>query len=193
MNFANKITISRIFIMPIFAISLEMQGFFWGILSLICFLYATFSDWLDGYLARKNNLVSDFGKFIDPLADKIFVCAAFISFVKNPKLHISAWMVTLIVARELLITGLRTLAVSKGVVLAAQKSGKYKTAFQLIGIFLIILVSFIYDLEYSSKFILKQNITNIVRLIPIYVTWFLVIFTTYSGVDYLYNNRKLIN
>jgi CDP-diacylglycerol---glycerol-3-phosphate 3-phosphatidyltransferase len=193
MNLVNKITMSRIFIMPIFMFSLELGGIFWHFVALVCFGYATFSDWLDGYMARKYNCVTDFGKFMDPLADKIFVCAALIAFVSHKNLNIPAWMVTLILSREFLITGIRTLAVSKGVVLPAQKSGKYKTAIQLVGIFLIILVSLLYEFNLKGVNFFDSKIFEYISIFPALIMWVVVIFTTYSGIDYLYSNRKLIS
>ncbi len=187
MNLVNKITVSRIFIVPLFMFSLEMNGIFWHIISMICFFYATFSDFLDGYIARKNDIITDFGKLIDPLADKIFISSAFIYFASNKNLLVPAWGVSLILSREFLITGFRTLAATKGIVLGAQKSGKYKTSFQLIFIFLMILILILMD------FFGNQIVKNILvfYFVKIYI-YFLSIFTLLSGILYIYKYKRVL-
>jgi CDP-diacylglycerol--glycerol-3-phosphate 3-phosphatidyltransferase len=192
MNLSNKITLSRIAIMPIFMISLEMHSILWNFVALLCFGYATYSDWLDGALARKYNWVTDFGKFMDPLADKIFISAAFISFVSIKDLNIPAWMVTIILSREFIITGLRTIAVSKNVVLPAQTSGKFKTVFQLIAIGVTIVVLLIKDFERQGIFTLPVDLNIVLFNLPLIFMWLVVILTVFSGVSYIYSNRTLI-
>lgn len=187
MNVVNKITLSRILIVPLFMFSLEMKGISWHIFSMLCFFYATFSDFLDGYIARRDKIITDFGKIMDPLADKIFISSAFIYFVSNKNLLVPAWAVTLILAREFLITGFRTVAISDGIVLAAQKSGKYKTSFQLVFIFIEILLLILIDLFGTSVI---DNLL-IFYFIKIYV-YLLTIFTTISGVLYIYKYRKIL-
>ena len=192
MNLSNKITISRILIMPIFMVGLEMNGVAWKTIAFICFWYACYSDWLDGMLARKHGWVTDFGKFMDPLADKIFMAAAFIAFVGDPRFRIPAWIVTLILGREFMITGFRTIALSKGVVLPAQKSGKYKAVVQLVAIGAITLLALIYEMEKADMFFISENINLVLSYIPIILTWIVMLITVLSGISYIYSNRELL-
>ncbi len=192
MNLPNQLTMSRIAIMPIFIFALYEGGLFWHIIAFLCFLYASFSDFLDGVIARRNQCVTDFGKFMDPLADKIFISAAFITFVDFKVLNIPAWMVTIILSREFMITGLRTLAISKGVVIAAQKSGKFKTSAQLLAIFVILLICIYYDLEQNGIYTLSQNLRHYVEIVPNFLMLIITVLTFFSGLTYMYSNRSLL-
>ena len=132
MNTPNKLTIARMIIVPFLVIFL-LTG--WGgeanrYISLTLFVVASVTDWFDGYLARKNNLVTNFGKFMDPLADKLLVCSAMICMIDLKRL--SAWFVIIIIAREFIISGFRLIAAENGIVIAANYWGKFKTASQLI-------------------------------------------------------------
>src|SRR5476649_485373 len=148
MNLPNKLTVSR-FVLTAFFLGVLFCP--WPIpmrntLALILFSVASFTDFLDGRIARKRNLITNFGKLMDPLADKILTCAAFVAFVESTHLHpgapvkVAAWMVIIIVARELAITGLRLLAASKSVVLAAERFGKHKTISQIIAIIALLVI-----------------------------------------------------
>lgn len=139
MNTPNKLTIARMIIVPFLVIFL-LTG--WGgeanrYISLTLFVVASVTDWFDGYLARKNNLVTNFGKFMDPLADKLLVCSAMICMIDLKRL--SAWFVIIIIAREFIISGFRLIAAENGIVIAANYWGKFKTASQMIMIILLIL------------------------------------------------------
>lgn len=132
MNLPNKLTVSRFALTVGFLLVMFSRVPFHETIALALFCLAGISDFLDGYLARRHNLITNFGILMDPLADKIMVCSAFIAFVG---LHwIAAWMVVIVVARELAITGLRLLAASKNVVLAAEGYGKHKTISQIVAI-----------------------------------------------------------
>jgi CDP-diacylglycerol---glycerol-3-phosphate 3-phosphatidyltransferase len=193
MNIANKITISRILIMPAFIIGILDNSLGWRFVSLACFMYASFSDWLDGYLARKNNLVSDFGKFMDPLADKIFISSAFICFTSLHDLNIPAWMVIIIISREFIITGFRTLAVSKGVVIPAKSSGKFKTTSQLITIFVILVLLIIDSYEkYSGVHVLGYSMKVYTVTFPLITMSIVTALTLFSGISYIVENRNLL-
>jgi CDP-diacylglycerol---glycerol-3-phosphate 3-phosphatidyltransferase len=147
MNLPNKITISRIILIPFFMIfalfplsfgKVDLFGLEIGVNQLIAvliFIIASATDGIDGYIARKHNLVTNLGKFLDPLADKLLTTAAFILLVDTN--DIAGWMVIIILFRELSVTGLRLLAVEKGVVIAADKLGKLKTILQIVAISLI--------------------------------------------------------
>ena len=189
MNIANKITMLRIVLTFVFMIFLSLQGLWAKIISLSVFLIAALSDFLDGRIAHKKNIVTDFGKLMDPIADKILVLAAFAAFVQMRL--IKDWMFMIIISREILITSLRLFALNKGKVLSAGKIGKHKTLSQMIIIFFILgfivfrevrLAYFTWNPAWDSLFNFSINI----------IMWFIVILTTYSGFSYLWENRKII-
>ncbi|NEW65750.1 CDP-diacylglycerol--glycerol-3-phosphate 3-phosphatidyltransferase [Carnobacteriaceae bacterium zg-84] len=166
MNIANKLTLARMIAIPFFIVSMYVFQTF-EIAALI-FVLASITDWLDGYLARKYHLITNFGKFADPLADKILVLTAFILLVE--KHYIPAWIVCIIVCRELAITGLRLLLVEQGKVMAADWSGKIKTATQMFAIIFLLMNNF--------------HVGNIFLYICLF-------FTIYSGIEYFYKNRSV--
>ncbi|MBC8095015.1 MAG: CDP-diacylglycerol--glycerol-3-phosphate 3-phosphatidyltransferase, partial [Akkermansiaceae bacterium] len=130
MNLPNKLTASRFVLTAGFLVVIFREGKYYATIALVLFVAAGISDFLDGHIARKRNLITNFGILMDPLADKIMVCSAFIAFVG---LHwMPAWMAVVVVARELAITGLRLLAASKNVLLAAERYGKHKTISQIV-------------------------------------------------------------
>lgn len=139
MNTPNKLTIARMIMVPFFVL-FSLTG--WGgeanrYICLLIFVGASATDWFDGYLARKNNLVTNFGKFMDPLADKLLVCSALICMIELGRLP--AWIVIIIIAREFIISGFRLIAAENGVVIAANYWGKFKTVSQMVMIILLIL------------------------------------------------------
>ena len=138
MNLPNKLTILRVLMIPFFVFFMLVDfGYPGRIAALVLFCAASFTDFLDGFIARKYHLVTNFGKFMDPLADKLLVCSALICFVGNGEL--AAWIVIIIMAREFIISGFRLVASDNGVVIAANMWGKLKTVSQMIMIILIIL------------------------------------------------------
>ena len=136
MNLPNKITLTRIALVFVFMIFLFSKGLVFKTLALATFMVAAFSDYLDGFIAKKYKITSDFGKFMDPIADKILTLAAFLAFVEM-KL-IPAWMVVIILMRELIITGTRVVALNRGEVLPAGLAGKQKTVSQMFSIIVIL-------------------------------------------------------
>ena len=176
MNIANKLTIFRIFLVPVFILSILALGIK-NIIPFFIFIIAALTDTLDGYLARSKNLVTTFGKFMDPLADKILVCSALVMLIQIEK--VSAWMVCIVLAREFIISGFRILAASNGIVIAASIYGKFKTITQLIGI----------------SFILFDS-TDIIHL-PLnigIIFWYIsVLFTVISAIDYIVKNIKVLD
>lgn len=176
MNIANKITISRIFMVPLFMVLLLCDIPYGRSLALAVFVIASATDWLDGYLARKHQLISKFGQFMDPLADKILVMAALIGFVELGVLP--SWVVVLILARELLISIFRAVAASEGIVIAASKWGKYKTVSQMIMIILLLLDNY----PFSQWGIPMDWI----------FVWLAVALTLISGGDYIYKNKAVL-
>ncbi|TDT61551.1 CDP-diacylglycerol--glycerol-3-phosphate 3-phosphatidyltransferase [Fonticella tunisiensis] len=169
MNLANKLTILRIFLVPIFLFIIAIKVKYGNYIATAVFIIAALTDTLDGYIARSKNQITRFGKFMDPLADKLIVTAALISMVEMKKLP--TWVVMIIVAREFAITGLRAIAASEGVVIAASKWGKLKTVTQIIAI-----VAALMELPYNDVLISLA-----------------VIITIISGVDYIIKNKKLLN
>jgi CDP-diacylglycerol--glycerol-3-phosphate 3-phosphatidyltransferase len=181
MNTANKITIFRILIIPFFLVALFQANQVCSYIALVIFIIASATDGVDGYVARKYNQITNFGKFMDPLADKLLVASALISFVQFG--FMPAWAVIVIIAREFTITSLRVVAISQGAVIAASMSGKFKTVVQILAVCVTLFFSY-------TKFDLG-GFTNM-TLIYI-VTLICVLVTIYSGIDYLIRNRKVIN
>lgn len=179
MNIANKLTILRIILIPFFIfcfyinalnqpfILLNFHTTYANVVALLIFSIAATTDWLDGYLARKLNLISDFGKFMDPLADKMLTTAAFLIFIDQGVL--ASWIVFLILTREFIVSGLRMTAASKGVVIAAGWSGKFKTVLQFLSIIALLI---------------NPELT-IINMILIYS---MTIATIVSGVEYVVKN-----
>lgn len=195
MNLPNKLTIFRIILVPIMVIVpfLGIQGEFlgipvsWLVIDLI-FIIASITDKLDGYLARKNNQVTTFGKFLDPLADKILVLAAMVMLVEMAKLP--AWIPIIVLAREFIVSGYRLVAVEKGgQVIAASKWGKIKTVTQMIAIILAFLDLNAFGECFGGMLQGGDAILNFVVTIMMLVQ---TIATIFSGVDYLKGAKKLI-
>jgi CDP-diacylglycerol---glycerol-3-phosphate 3-phosphatidyltransferase len=189
MNLANKLTITRIVLTFIFMSFLFCQGMWAKSAALVTFLLAALTDFLDGMLAQKRNMVTDFGRLMDPIADKILVLAAFAAFVQMQL--IEAWMFVIIIAREILITSLRLFALNKGKVLSATRSGKHKTFSQMLVIFSILgfivakevmLVYFTWNPDWEKVF--RHGISILMLLT--------VTLTLYSGLSYLWKNRAII-
>ena len=189
MNIPNRITLLRIVLTFVFMFFLFCQGLWAKVLSLLIFTFAALSDLYDGWLANKRNMVTDFGKLMDPIADKILVLAAFAAFVQMQL--IDAWMFVIIISREILITSLRLFALNKGKVLAATKVGKHKTASQMVVIFAIL--GFIVLKEVMLRFFTWNPYWERLFRSGIYILMVLTVcLTLYSGVSYLWNNRKVI-
>jgi CDP-diacylglycerol--glycerol-3-phosphate 3-phosphatidyltransferase len=165
------------------------QGLWAKVISLVIFILAAISDFYDGWLAEKKNMVTDFGQFMDPIADKILVLAAFAAFVQMQL--IDAWMFVIIISREILITSLRLFALNKGKVLAASKAGKHKTLSQMAVIFSIL--GFIVLKEMMLEFYTWNPSWERFFRSGIYLLMILTVgLTLYSGISYLWQNRKII-
>ncbi|MDD4908661.1 MAG: CDP-diacylglycerol--glycerol-3-phosphate 3-phosphatidyltransferase [Candidatus Omnitrophica bacterium] len=189
MNLANRITMLRIVLTFVFMFFLFCEGLTAKVLSLFIFILAALSDFYDGWLAHKNNMVTDFGKLMDPIADKILVLSAFAAFVQMQLLD--AWMFVIIIAREIMITSLRLFALNKGKVLAAAKAGKQKTLSQMAVIFCILI--FIVLKEIMLRFYTwNPSWEKIFRLGIYFLMLITVVLTLYSGISYVWQNRKVI-
>ena len=157
---------------------------------LIVFILASITDFLDGKIARKYNLVTNFGKFMDPLADKLLVCAAMIGLVEMGR--IPAWVVIIIMSREFIISGFRLIASDNGVVIAASYWGKFKTVSQMVFTILIMVLGEVYyilEKSYNEIFIKMPNLATVSNAL----LWITAIFTIVSGVVYLIDSRKIID
>lgn len=176
MNLANKITIMRIMMIPLFMIILFSNINNSDYIAAAIFALASITDSLDGYIARSRNLVTTFGKFMDPLADKLLVSSALISLVQMGR--IPSWVVVLIIAREFTITGFRTIAASEGITIAASPLGKIKTITQLIAIISLLINNFPFRL--------------IGFPFDLIMTYISLIFTILSGVDYIFRNKQVL-
>jgi len=187
-NLANRITLARIFLVPIVTIFLlvrldlgsltigEYSISYNQVCALLLFIIAASTDGLDGYIARKRKIVTNLGKLLDPLADKLLMAAVLIALVEMGKL--GAWVAIIIISREWAVTGLRQVALLEGAVLAASKWGKWKTAVQITMIIVLLLNNFPF---------------NFIDLrIDLIVVWAAVLITVYSGIDYFVKNKNLI-
>jgi CDP-diacylglycerol--glycerol-3-phosphate 3-phosphatidyltransferase len=191
MNWANRLTVGRFFLSLIFVVSLN-SNWGWGrTVGLVVFLLAGISDYADGQIARRYSLVTDFGKLMDPLMDKIMIASAFICLV--PFKAIPAWVVVLIVSREFAITGLRLLALTNGKLLAAESLGKHKTAWQIITIIFFLLMLSISELSGFEKLGSEPGWFNTVWIYGgnIFLT-IAVTLTLVSGLGYLWKNHAVI-
>jgi CDP-diacylglycerol--glycerol-3-phosphate 3-phosphatidyltransferase len=188
MNLANRITLVRIFLVPLVTffllVRLELEPLTVGnysisynqVFALILFIIAASTDGLDGYIARKRKIVTNLGKLLDPLADKLLMAAVLISLVEMGKL--GAWVAIVIISREWAVTGLRQVALMEGQIIAASQWGKWKTAIQITMIIVLLLNNFPF---------------NFLDLrIDLFTVWAAVLITVYSGVDYFVKNKNLI-
>ena len=189
MNLANRLTMSRILLTFVFMFFLRCNGLWPKAISLVVFILAALSDYFDGMIAQRMNMVTDFGRLMDPIADKILVLAAFVAFVQMGLIY--DWMFVIIVAREILITSMRLFALNKGKVLSAARAGKHKTVLQMVVIFAILIFIVLKEvvLKYSTwnpawEEVFRQGIFFLMLLT--------VGLTLYSGLSYLWGNRKVI-
>lgn len=177
MNLANKLTLFRVALVPFFLLFMALDIPYSKVIATSIFIIASITDQLDGYVARSRNQITDFGKFMDPLADKLLVISALISLVE---LHmIGAWVVVVIISREFAVSGLRTLAASDGTVIAASVWGKLKTVIQMITIIWLLIF-------------MKQN-NNVIYNVSQVLIYSSVIITIISGIDYFVKNNTAIN
>lgn len=198
MSIANTLTLTRVLLVPPFLYFISYKTFLSQLLALIIFLIAAITDLLDGYFARQNKRVTNWGKFMDPLADKVLISAVFISFVSIPSLYIPVWMIVLIISREFIITGLRLLASSAGTVVAATMEGKVKTTSQIITIITILIILTIKS--YIGSYGLYQNlcfknrliIEFVFHLLPYSLLVITTFFTLFSGISYTIKHKDLI-
>lgn len=191
MNVPNKLTVSRFLLTVAFLVAVFSKCRYHETVALFLFGIASLTDYFDGKIARRDNLITNFGTLMDPLADKILVCSAFISFVDRG--WMAAWMVVIVVSRELAITGLRMLAASKNVVLGAERFGKHKTISQIVAILAILVAA-----SYQQWGAFGRVVFGFDLFWGPWVEWFAevskwvaTILTFSSGSIYLWRNRRL--
>lgn len=190
MNLPNKLTISRFVCTCVFVVVMFWRSPLNDTLALLLFSAASFTDYLDGAIARRRNLITNFGTLMDPLADKILTCAAFIALVGRHNVDgtiVEAWMVIIIVSRELAITGLRLLAASRQLVLAAERYGKHKTISQMVAIIALLMLEAYGHWGHWADVVLTPWLPWFAKG----TLWLTVTLTFTSGVLYLWRNRQL--
>ena len=193
MNLPNKLTVARFGLTVVFLWAMFSKFAFNDTLALFFFCLAGITDFLDGRIARSRNLITNFGKLMDPLADKIMTCSAFVAFVEsthvnpNAPVKVAAWMVVIIVGRELAITGLRLLAASKNIVLSAERFGKHKTISQIIAIIALLVLDACQEWPVALKDFLMPWAPTFTEV----MLWLTVVLTASSGVIYLWRNRQI--
>ena len=175
MNLPNKLTILRVLLIPLFCVFLAFSpdSDMWRWISLAVFALACLTDWADGKIARQNNLVTNFGKFMDPIADKLLVMSAFVMLCAQGRME--AWAVIVIMAREFIVSGFRLVAAEGGVVIAASTIAKFKTVSQMLAVMLTI--------------IFVPGPLAIIAKLVLYVS---VVLTALSGIDYVWKNRQFL-
>lgn len=178
MTTANKITMLRVLMIPLFLIAVFLRVDYAQIVALIIFILASITDSIDGYVARKYNQSTNFGKFMDPLADKLLVTAAILVFVERGQMP--SWAAMIIIAREFAVTGLRLVAAAEGFVIAAAISGKIKTAVSIVAICIMLT-------PFHGRVLFGGVTVDLVCYILI------IIVTIWSGVEYFIKNAKLLN
>ncbi len=190
MNTPNKLTIARIILSPIFMVFFLVENVYCRAASLLIFAVASLTDLWDGYLARKYNIITGFGKFMDPLADKILTSTAFISFAALG--YVQPWMIMLIIIREFFITGLRSLAAYRGMVISPSLSAKFKTVLQMVTIVAILLYinlkTIMPALGYAGDFFEKQSVIQVFD----WMVLITMVVTVLTGIDYLIKNGAIL-
>ena len=176
MNLPNKLSLLRIILVPVMAVVFLLDFTYAPLIAVIIFILAAITDFFDGRIARKYNMVTNFGKFMDPLADKLLVCAALICFLAEDNPEMPAWVVIIIISREFIISGFRLVAAEKGVTIAASYWGKVKTVVQMA-------MSIVLIFDFTHPWF------RIIDLILIYAS---LILTVISLVDYIYKNRDVM-
>lgn len=186
LNVPNVLTMMRIAAIPLLAALLMSPSQLSGFWAAAVFALASVTDWLDGYLARRMGIVTVFGKFLDPIADKLIVMAALIMIL--PYGRVPAWMVLIILGREIIITGLRGIASSEGIVIQASELGKFKTIFQIVSILGLLL-----HYKYNWFFGIQHPLLQVdMHNVGMFYLWIATLLTVWSGVDYLARFVKVI-
>ncbi|MFW2488303.1 CDP-diacylglycerol--glycerol-3-phosphate 3-phosphatidyltransferase [Clostridium chromiireducens] len=193
MNLANKLTLIRIFLVPVFLVFIAVKDIPYGsFIATFIFILASLTDKLDGYIARSRNQITNFGKFMDPLADKLLVTAALISLVELQV--VPGWAAVVIIAREFAVSGLRSIAATQGRVIAASWWGKIKTVIQIIAIILLLLKVNIHDARLLKIFVIDNYyLKGFFKFAPMIMLMIAVVVTLLSGYDYFKKNKEAVS
>ena len=193
MNLPNKLTLLRILLVPLFLLFITVKDIPYGtFIATFIFIIASITDQLDGHIARSRNQITTFGKFMDPLADKLLVTSALIALVELK--IIAGWAAVIIIAREFAVSGLRTIAAAEGKVIAASMWGKVKTVTQIIAIIISLLRVNIESSETLLTYFSNSNfMMNMISFLPKITMLLAIIITIISGVDYFAKNKKVID
>lgn len=192
MNLANKLTLIRIFLVPVFLIFMAKGIPYGSFIATFIFILASLTDKLDGYIARSRNQITNFGKLMDPLADKLLVTAALISLVELKV--VPAWAAVIIIAREFAVSGLRSIAAAQGRVIAASWWGKIKTVIQIVAIISLLLEINIRDAKHFNIFTIdNQFLQQCIKIGPQIMLMIAVVVTLLSGYDYFKKNKEAVS
>lgn len=198
MNLPNKLTLARCVMSVIFVALMSVPGPITYLVAYLVFIAAAITDYYDGKIARQYNLVTNFGKLMDPLADKILMVAAFLTMMQIPALRIPAWAIILILARELLVTGARSLAAGDGEIIAAMKSGKTKTLLQMIYVFTFLFFALCFQVLDAFEPLARAvpggagNFKEAIGLLSMFAIIAVAGYTVYSGIDFARSNWKAL-
>lgn len=202
LNLANKLTMARIALVPFLILFMYLDNFWTRIFALLIFITAAVTDIYDGMIARRRKTITTLGIFLDPLADKLIMSAALVSFVGLKELHVPAWMVILIISREFIITGLRSLAASKNVIIPASKSGKFKTTSQIVAIIILMLVLIVNSALWNYQGIRPAQLLEtsgwsyvlgwVLVELPFWLMFVTTLLTLYSGLSYISKHKDLL-
>lgn len=191
MNIPNRLTVLRIIMTPLFLVALVWEFPFHYFAALLIFIAASLTDWWDGYLARKNNLVTNFGKFLDPIADKMLTTSAFIGFVALGLGEGIVWITFIVLTREFMVASMRMIAATKGNVVAADWWGKVKTVVQMVAI--IMVMAFHGFMELFQMFVPQFTLLNTPMVILYNIAlWLSAVLTVISGVNYMIKNKNCL-
>ncbi len=192
MNLALKLTVFRLAVVPFFVYFIYLSDFYSRLMAFLLFIAGMLSDAYDGYFARKRNEITVLGTFLDPLADKLLISSALVSFVGIKELHIPSWMVVIIISREFVITGLRSLGASCGVIIPADKAGKFKTTTQTTGT--IIILAILVLRAYIKMNYPTENVVflEILKPLPFFLMFVMTLLTFYSGARYISKYKYLL-
>lgn len=196
MTYANILTIARIVFVPIYLIFLFSSFHYGKTAALFIFIIASLTDWYDGRIARKRGEVTEFGKGLDPIADKLLILSAFISFVQLDL--VPTWMIMVMIAREFLITSIRMVAISKkGEVLAAITSGKHKTFWHITTIIVILVIIALGEVVPWKEYLgsgegFGEHLLAFILMLPYAMTFICVVYSVYSAIDFIKKNREVL-
>jgi len=199
MTLANRLTLLRLALVPPFMAFMIVDHVWTRLAALIIFIAASLTDLYDGRIARRTGTVTVIGTYLDPLADKMLICAALVGFVEIRDIRVPAWMVVLIISREFLITGLRSLAAARGVVMGAERAGKFKTTSQITAIITILIIMVLNaafmewpkaDPEATRSW--RDLFLGALQHVPYWMVFWVTALTILSGVLYLRQNKELL-